>query len=152
MRRNSVLRFVYGLGLIVAAVGFVMPMIDLVIFGTFNGFQIADFIGSMAGNVPRICLYALFCLCCVGGLLAFVPKASKIDALIFLLIVIDVGGLVYMFVGGNSGGDTGLMDLFGDSLKEIILNLLQPGAWMFLGGFVVAIISCILRPFVRGKK
>ena len=96
MKHNSVLRFVYGLGLIVAAVGFAMPLIDLGIFGgTFNGFQIA----KLLDTVPQICLYALFGLCCVGGILAFIPKTSKIDILIFLLLIIDIGGMVYSFTG-----------------------------------------------------
>ena len=149
MRRSSVLRFIYGLGLIVAAVGFAMPMIDLGIFGgKFNGFQIANFIG----NVPQICLYALFCLCCIGGVLAFIPKTGKIDILIFLLFVIDIGGMVYSFVGGKSGGSSVIWELFGDSVKNLVLDIMQPGAWMFIGGFLVGIITCICRPFVRGKK
>ncbi|MCR4939743.1 MAG: hypothetical protein K5930_06500 [Treponemataceae bacterium] len=149
MKRNSVMRYVYGLGLIIAAVGFALPIIDLGIFGgKFNGFQIADFLGKM----PKICLYVLFGLFCLGGILAFVPKLKKIDLLVFLLIIIDVAAMVFSFTGGKSSGNSVLGDLFGDSIANLVLDLLQPGAWMLIIGFALALIAFILGFFVKGKK
>lgn len=149
MRRSTVMQYVYGLGLILAAIGFVMPVIDLGLFGgKFNGFQIANFIGKM----PQVCLYVLFGLFCIGGIVAFVPKMRKIDLLVFLLIIIDIVAMVFSFTGGKSGGSSLIGDLFGDSIAKLVLDLMQPGAWILIIGFVLALVAFILKLFVKGKK
>ena len=149
MFMKRVMRFLFGLGLLAAAIGFALPLIDLGLFGgKFNGFQLAN----LMGKVPQICLYVLFGLFCVGGVVAFIPKANGFDILFFLLIIVDIGGMIYSLTGGKTSGNSIIWDLFGDSIKDLVLNIMQPGAWVLIIGFIVAIIAFILRPFAKGKK
>ena len=142
MKRSSTMRYVYGLGLIVAAIGFILPIIDAGIFGTMNGFDLANSLKVL----PQICLYVLFGLFCVGGIIAFIPKFKKYDSLAFLLIIIDIVAIVLYFIIGNSGGSSALGDLFGSSIRKLIMDLLGVGAWILLVGFIVAIVGFILKP------
>ena len=142
MKRSSAMRYVYGLGLIVAAIGFVLPIVDIGIFGTLNGFDVANTLKVL----PQICLYVLFGLFCIGGIIAFVPKCKKYDSLAFLLIIVDIVAIVLYFVIGNSGGSSVIGELFGSSIKKLIMDLLGVGAWILLIGFIVAIVGFILKP------
>ncbi len=146
MKKSSVMRYVYGIGLIVAAIGFALPIIDLGLLGSYNGFQIANGLKTL----PQICVYVLFALFCIGGILAFVPKTSKYDAIVFLLILIDIVAVVLYFVIGKSGGNSGIFAnigaAIGKGIAKFIFNSLAAGAWIFIIGFVVAIVGFILKP------
>lgn len=142
MRRSSVMRYVYGVALIAAAIGFALPIIDAGLLGSYNGFQL----GKMLGTVPQICFYVMFALFCIGGIIAFVPKTTKYDLLFFCLIIIDIVSMVIYFLAGKKGGSSALWNIFGESITKLIFNLLQPGAWIFAIGFVVAIVAFILKP------
>ena len=96
--------------------------------------------------LPQICLYILFGLFCIGGIIAFIPKFKKYDSIVFLLILVDIVAVVLYFVIGKSGGSSVLGDLFGSSIKKLIMDLLGVGAWILLIGFIVAIVGFILKP------
>ena len=143
MKRSSTMRYVYGLGLIVAAIGFILPIISvnlLVTTANYNGFQLANSLKVL----PQICLYILFGLFCIGGIIAFIPKFKKYDSIVFLLILADIVAVVLYFIIGKSGGILG--DLIGKSIKSIIFDILGVGAWILLIGFIVAIVGFILKP------
>ena len=143
MKRSSTMRYVYGLGLIVAAIGFILPIISvnlLVTTANYNGFQLANSLKVL----PQICLYVLFGLFCIGGIIAFIPKFKKYDSIVFLLILADIVAVVLYFIIGKSGGILG--DLIGKSIKSIIFDILGVGAWILLIGFIVAIVGFILKP------
>lgn len=141
--KKSTLRYVYGVGLIAAAIGFCLPLVNL-LFTSANGFQIANSLNTL----PQICLYVLFGLFCVGGIIAFIPKFKKYDTIAFGLIILDIVGMIIYFTAGKSGGSGILGDLFGD----LVFDLLEPGAWILLIGFVVALVAFILKCVAKGKK
>ena len=149
MKQSSVLRYVYGLGLIAAAIGFALPLISinlLVTTADYNGFQMANSLKTL----PQICVYVLFALFCIGGIMAFVPKTTKFDLLVFALIVIDIVVVIVYFVGGKAGGSSGIFAeigaAIGKGVAKFVFNNLGVGAWIFAIGFVVALVAFILKP------
>lgn len=141
MKKGNSTRLIYGIGLILVAVAFVLPIIDLGLLGELNGFEIGKILGSFKSSC-QVALIAVFGFAVLGAVGSFLPKMKILDLVSFIgLIASAIFFFVSLGVKSNAKAPSWLTDF--------ALDICGIGFYVLLGGLVVAIVGFVLS---LGKK
>lgn len=142
--KSKSMSFIYGIGMLLAAIGFCLPIFQFKFIGTTNisGF---DLVGD--GNTAiKIFTLLIFIGAVVGVIAAFVPLPQAKLIKIIALAVSVISFAIVLIMLGNSDGASIVKGLgLGKSANEAIFKHLYVGAYMILGGWILGIVGLVLN-------
>jgi len=159
--KNTIARMIYGAGMLIAAIGFLLPMLNFGIFGTVNGFQLAKTLGKFKDAI-QFFLIAMFVIMCIAAVVAFIPNLQIADWGTFGLFILNV--IIFLINLGafkNSGKPKNhhksnfkmpVPDFVKDFGKNIAFNTIKPGFYLLIIGIIIAIVGIVLTIIFRKKK
>ena len=154
-------RIVSKAGFLIALLGFFMPLVNVPLLGSLNGFQVAGNLSQFLGNnAVTNSLYALFFFSCIGGILFLLLLMKKNFNMIldWFVISISVISIIVIFSEiskvsnsvsdlGSSFGFSGAGRIAGDAISEY----LGIGVYVVICGIIVALIAQFIS-FVETKE
>lgn len=133
----------FGIGMLLIGIGFALPMIDFGLFGSINGFKLANTFGKF-NQLLQYVLYGIFIFACVGGILSFIQKTKAVSIISFIIVIAG-----FIFTAFELGANKVNVSKIPNFVTNFALDMLAPGAIILAIGVVVSIIGFI---FSLGKK
>ena len=141
-KKSSSISLVYGLGMLLAAIGFCLPIFQFKFLGThaYTGF---DLVGD-GDTAAKIFTLLVFVGAVCGVVAAFLPKVSILKPI--ALAVSFVSFVIVIIMMCNSDGASFLRSVnLGKKAAESVFKSLYDGAYMIFAGWIVACAGLFLK-------
>ena len=141
-KKSSSISLVYGIGMLLAAIGFCLPVFQFKFLGThaMTGF---DMVGD-GDTAAKIFTLLIFIGAVAGVVAAFLPQFSILKPIALAVSVISF--IIVIIMMCNSDGASFLRSVnLGKKAAEKVLKSLYVGAYMIIAGWIVAIAGLVLK-------
>lgn len=138
-KKSSSFNVLFFLGMLVALVGFCLPMFTGVFGSTANGFKFINFERSSFVTIGALLLFIGACCGSVVGLLDLLKiKVSSKKLIALLAIVVVAVGAVIIIIGFTTNG--GVYKAIGKSLFKHATY----GFYMVIAGWIVSVLGSVM--------
>ena len=140
MAKKIKLPLIYLIGMVLAVVGFCVPMFQTKILGArYNGFDFINFdnfgfvtVGALLIFIGAVC----------GVVLSFLG-GKQMDLLRLVALLVSVAGLIVLYVGFATG--SGISGAIAKAFAKEFIKCAYIGFYMLIAGWVVALLGWILK-------
>lgn len=141
-KKSKSISLIYGIGMLLVAIGFCLPIFQFKIIGGISGF---DLVGK-GDSAVKIFTLLIFIGAVLGVVATFLPIKSANLIKIIALAVSIISFVIILIILGNSDGASVIRGLsLGKSTNEAIFKHLYVGAYMIFGGWIISVVGLVMN-------